>query len=257
MLNCHKKHFLQSLNQIMTKLAYNYFDYSKNLLVGIIFILPFLFLYELICLFYFRYSDYEIRNTADVIIHDLFYYFGSYSQFAYSISLLLVVLFIYYYNVKKNKNLNIIPIYLLLIALEGIIYGFILTMTLNNPEIFNIRDFYQSDLLLSLYLCIGAGVWEEILFRLIIYNLCLLSLFKILFKKSGFFNIFISIFFCSFLFSLFHYIGANGDIFNISSFYYRFIGGLYLTTLYHYRGFGVASMAHLSYDFILVSLPLI
>ena len=256
MLNCRKKHFLQYLNLIMTKKEYSYFDYSKNLLVGIVFILPFLFLYEIICLFYFRYSNYEIRNTADVIIHDLFYFFGSYSQFAYSISLFLVVLFIYFYNVNKNKKFKIIPISLLLIAFEGIIYGFILTLILNNPEIFNIKHFYQSDLLLSLYLCIGAGVWEEILFRLIIYNLFLMLMFKI-FKNSSYFNIFISIIICSFLFSLFHYIGVNGDIFNLTSFYYRFIGGLYLTVLYHYRGFGVVSMAHLSYDFILVSLPLI
>ena len=106
---------------------------------------------------------------------------------------------------------------LMLICLEGLMYGFILTLILNNSNIFSLKGLYQSDLLLNLYLCIGAGIWEEILFRLIIFNLFIFVMFKI-FKNSTIFNVFISIVFCSFFFSLFHYIGVNGDVFNYNSF---------------------------------------
>ena len=236
--------------------TYNYFDYSKNILVGIIFILPFLFVYEIICLIYFKYSEYEIRNTADIILHDIFNIFGDYSQIFYSLSLLFIVAILYFVNIKKNRKFKIITLPLFLIALEGLMYGFILTLILNDSNIFNLEGLYQSDLLLNLYLCIGAGIWEEILFRLLIFNLFIFIMFKT-FKNSTIFNVLISIVLCSFFFSLFHYIGVNGDIFNFNSFFLRFVGGLYLTILYHFRGFGVTAMAHLSYDFILVSLPLI
>ena len=89
---------------------YNYFDYSKNILVGIIFILPFLFVYEIICLIYFRYNEYEIRNTADIILHDIFNIFGDYSQIFYSLSLLLIITILYFVNLKKNKKIKIMTI---------------------------------------------------------------------------------------------------------------------------------------------------
>ena len=49
----------------------------------------------------------------------------------------------------------------------------------------------------------------------------------------------------------------NSYAFDIYSFTIRFIGGVFLSLLYNFRGFGIVSMAHISYDFILISLPLI
>ena len=80
---------------------------------------------------------------------------------------------------------------------------------------------------------------------------------KALFKDDNILSLFLSVLISSILFSLFHYIGNNADIFNFNTFIIRAVGGLFLCALYHYRGFGIAAMTHISYDFILVSLPLI
>ena len=69
--------------------------------------------------------------------------------------------------------------------------------------------------------------------------------------------LFLSVVLSAILFSLFHYIGNNADIFNLNTFLIRTFGGIFLGLLYYYRGFGIVVISHISYDFILVSLPLI
>ena len=235
----------------------SYFRNTQNILVSLIFIFPFVILYEIICFFYFKGKNYQIRNSADIIIRDFFNFFGSLSDEIYAITLLAILLFIYFINKSNNKNFFINYRYLLFMFVEGVLFGFLLLILLNDISIFyNARDIYQSNLLLNLYLCIGAGIWEEILFRLLLFS-SMYKFLNIVFKKDKIFPLFLSFLLSSILFSLFHYIGNNADIFNFNTFIIRSIGGLLLCILYYYRGFGIAVISHISYDFILVSLPLI
>jgi len=148
---------------------------------------------------------------------------------------------------------------LLIMFFEGCIFGFILLLALNDLSLISL-DFnvYQTNLLLNLYLSIGAGIWEEILFRVVIFSL-LIKGFNLVFAKGQytFIAIVCSIILSSVIFSLFHYIGQGADQIELSSFILRFLGGFLLCVLYYFRGFGVTVIAHISYDFILVSLPVI
>ena len=241
----------------MTVKKNTYFSNTKNILVSLISIFPFVFLYEIICFFYFKDKTYQIRNSADVIIRDFFSLFGSLSDEIYSITLFAILLFIYFINKNNSKKISINYKYLLIMFIEGIILGFLLLLLLNDISIFYISEtLYQSNLLLNLYLCIGAGIWEEILFRLLLLS-SLYRIIKGLFKKQDILALCLSIFLSSILFSSFHYIGSNADIFNVNTFFIRMFAGVFLGLLYYYRGFGVTVISHISYDFILVSLPLI
>ena len=140
---------------------------------------------------------------------------------------------------------------------EGFLLGLLLLFLLNDIAILSFKNIvYQDNLLLNLYLSIGAGIWEETLFRFFLFSL-VYKIFLYLNKSDPFLSFYVSVFFSSLLFSLFHYIGSSAEIFHISSFLIRFIAGIYLSLLYYFRGFGISVMAHISYDFILVSLPLI
>ena len=241
----------------MTVKKNTYFSNSKDILVSLIFIFPFVLLYEIICFFYFQDKNYQIRNSADVIIRDFFNLFGSFSDEIYSITLFAILLFIYFVNKSSNKKILINYKYLILMFIEGIVFGFLLLLLLNDISIFYIPDhLYQSNLLLNLYLCIGAGIWEEILFRLLLFSF-LYKFIKSLFKEQDIIVLFLSVVLSAILFSLFHYIGNNADIFNLNTFLIRTFGGIFLGLLYYYRGFGIVVISHISYDFILVSLPLI
>ena len=140
--------------------------------------------------------------------------------------------------------------------MEGFIYGFLLVFILNGFDVFDkISYLFYEDYILSFYLCLGAGIWEEILFRFILFNILLYLLSFIMDKTL--IVLLLSIFISSSIFSLFHYIGSFGDVFTIYSFIIRFIGGVYLGIVYYYRGLGIAMFTHFIYDFILVSYPFI
>ena len=167
--------------------SFNYLRYSKDLLTSILFIFPLLILYEVLSFLIFYDKDYAIRNSADIFLRSYFYNIGTASQFLYIIFLSLIVfIYIYlnrknYYNYKFNSFFNIIMIS------EGIVYGIFLIIILNGYDFFlNTAIYIYDDFFLNFYFSLGAGVWEEIFFRLIIYNSIFLITNKLLNKDVSY-----------------------------------------------------------------------
>jgi membrane protease YdiL (CAAX protease family) len=94
----------------------------------------------------------------------------------------------------------------------------------------------------------GAGIYEEVLFRLM-----LLPILIIVFGMVGApprNRIWGAIVVSSLLFSAAHYVGAQGDPFTFYSFIFRFIAGAFFAILFWNRGFGIAAGTHALYDII-------
>ncbi len=227
-----------------------YFDYTKSIITSILFIFPFFFIYEFIAFFKFSNQSYQIRNTADIIIRDFIGLFTDNVMFLYSVAIAIIfsVIFISKFSEIKKYKFNLK--YIISMYLEGLFWGTILIIFLNGFKYFN--SFYDgiivNDYLLSFYFCVGAGIWEELLFRLICINSILLLLKY--FRFSILLSIILSFTISSVFFSLFHYIGTIADTFTIYSFIYRFVGGFYLSILYYSRGIGISMMTHFVYDFL-------
>ena len=102
---------------------------------------------------------------------------------------------------------------------------------------------------------IGAGIYEELLFRLIL--ICfLMLLFQDIFRLSHKNSIVLSVLVSAALFSAHHHIVfINGQIsasapFNWTEFGFRIIAGVYFAILFAIRGFGVTAGTHAFYDII-------
>ena len=235
----------------------NYFSYTRNSISSLLFIFPFFLMYEILAYFLFDNSNYVIRNSADIIFRDIFSIITNNTWLTYNSLLLVIILLIILYSYKTNAdtfNLN----YIFFMFIEGLFFGLLLVFILNGTNILNYssQNYFLIDYSFMFYSCLGAGIWEEILFRLLLFS----SLYKILktfLKEQDIFPLFLSILVSSVIFSLFHYIGTNADIFDFNTFTIRMLGGFFLCLLYYYRGFGISVISHISYDFILVSLPLI
>ena len=161
-----------------------------------------------------------------------------------------------YFNKEKYENYIFKFNYFCLMLLEGILLGTCLLVLLNSYNIFYINEFIiNTNIFTNFYYCLGAGIWEEVLFRLILYNL--LYRIMILFSFSKIHSTLISIFITSIMFSTFHYIGSMADYFTINTFIIRFVGGVFLCLIYIKRGLGITSMTHYSYDVLLLTLPII
>lgn len=105
---------------------------------------------------------------------------------------------------------------------------------------------------LQLYaLSLGAGLYEELFFRVILVSL-LIFIFK-MFTTNEPVATSLSIVSAALIFSGVHYVGFYGDTFTLHSFLFRFLFGLGLNLIYVKRGFGIAAWTHAVYDLIVVS----
>ena len=86
-------------------------------------------------------------------------------------------------------------------------------------------------------LSVGAGIYEELLFRLIAINVLSLILMDVLEMKPGL-AMPVIIVASAILFSLYHYLGT--EHFEFGTFSFRAAMGVFLAGIYVYRGFGIA-----------------
>jgi membrane protease YdiL (CAAX protease family) len=98
---------------------------------------------------------------------------------------------------------------------------------------------------------LGAGIYEELLFRLILLSLVLWLLYRL--GVPGGRGFVIAAATTSLVFAVAHYVGPYGEQFQAFSFVFRFIAGVFFSVLFVYRGFGIAAGTHAFYD-ILVGL---
>jgi membrane protease YdiL (CAAX protease family) len=97
----------------------------------------------------------------------------------------------------------------------------------------------------------GAGIYEEVLFRLMLLPLAAAAL-----KLCGCSPrqaLIGAVIATSLLFSAAHYLGPHGQPLDASTFLFRFLAGAFFAVLFVYRGFGIAAGSHAFYD-ILVGL---
>ena len=98
----------------------------------------------------------------------------------------------------------------------------------------------------DLVLYCGAGVYEELFFRAFLLSL-LIAAFKLVSQKKEV-AVVSAVLVGALLFSAFHYVGSSADSFSPGSFLQRTMGGVYFSTLFVKRGFGVTAASHALYD---------
>jgi len=92
----------------------------------------------------------------------------------------------------------------------------------------------------------GAGVYEELLFRLIFLSAVIALLRWLHLSRRE--SVIVGIGLASVVFSAAHYIGPWALPFDLATFIFRCIAGAYFALLFRYRGFGIAAGAHAGYD---------
>src|SRR5260370_345177 len=93
---------------------------------------------------------------------------------------------------------------------------------------------------------VGAGIYEEVLFRLLLFS-ALRFVFRII-AIPTLLAALLTMLTSAVLFSAAHHIGPYGEAFDRYTFLFRMLAGLYFALLYQLRGFGVAVGTHACYD---------
>jgi hypothetical protein len=98
----------------------------------------------------------------------------------------------------------------------------------------------------QLVVSLGAGIYEELLFRVLLVSGILFLALRAGWSRKV--SIAVAIVASALIFSGFHYIGPFGDPLTAPSFTFRALAGLMLSGLYVFRGFGIAAWTHALYD---------
>jgi hypothetical protein len=229
----------------------SYFHLTRSATYGFLAALPLWALYEVLILVANTSRLGEIRVSADLWIKRVLSSFGAAGMFGLGIAVLLIGLAIFYW--ERKRPIPIRPRFLFMIPLESAVYaialGWIVGITVG--MLFNMvpPQLAQIDGATQLALSLGAGLYEELVFRVMLVG----GLFWIFRKFSEKSVAYLSAaLIAAAIFSAVHYIGTFGDPFSISSFSFRFLFGLMLNGLYIMRGFGVAAWTHALYDVSIV-----
>ncbi len=103
----------------------------------------------------------------------------------------------------------------------------------------------------GLIMSLGAGFYEEIAFRVVLYGLGLRLIMTFVPAPLPLRKLWLTLgwaLVASMVFSGWHYVGALGDAFDPRSFVFRAVCGLVFTLIYHLRGFAPAVWTHALYD---------
>ena len=224
----------------------NYWRYSRSAYYSAVAALPLLVIYEiLIVLSQSRY--WGIRNAADVWIRTFLMAFDLQAQ---HITFVLIGISLALIPIAKSRarGIKLKANYFALMFAECLAFSLVLGVVLQS--ILQLGGLSSggpgSGLMQNLALSVGAGLFEEIIFRVILLNLLFLLLSPLLKKKVV--AAVVSVLLASFLFSLSHYVGTMADTWQLYSFMFRWAAGLLFTVLYFIRGFAITAYTHALYD---------
>jgi membrane protease YdiL (CAAX protease family) len=230
-----------------------YFSSTHSLLYSYLISLPLLSLYEILIFLSQPDTDQAVRISVDVWIKTLFSYIG---KDILSITLILVALLGVFILYRERDRLSTLKMsYFFTMLIEASVYAFVLGLLITTAisgllQVVQPTAVEQLSILQQLALSLGAGLYEELFFRVILVS-ALLFIFKRIFsKKIVAFGL--AMILAAGIFSFVHYIGAFGDPFTVGSFLFRFLFGLALNAIYIWRGFGIAAWTHAIYDLIVI-----
>jgi len=239
-----------------------YIRHSRSAYYAVITAIPLLLAYEMLLAFTGSGLGGQVRNAGDVWLRMLF---ASLDVRPAHATLAMILLLILSVPVVKRDDLGLHAGYFALMALEALVYSLGLGLAINvilefvfsaipssilqrvalSVGALSAGGLSDNGVMQGLALSLGAGLFEEFIFRVLLLGLLLAGARVILPKQvAGV----LSVILAAFLFSLAHYIGPLGDDFTFGSFMFRFVAGLLFTGLYHLRGFAIVAYSHALYD---------
>ena len=233
--------------------ARGYFARSELPLVSLAFVLPFVILYE-VGTWYFTADPMrqtEQRIIAFNLMQEFFALFGASGRYLPAMAVVLILLS---WHVARQDPWRVEPRYLAgmlaesaVLAVPLVVMGFVVTQYMEQY-----LPLFASRRTGSLVvLSIGAGIYEELVFRLAAFTVLSFVLVDLMGMKrvwAGLAMVVIS----SLLFSLYHYLGA--ERFDLRTFSFRTAAGCYFGTVFAFRGFGITAGTHAAYDLLIVAL---
>ncbi|MBI2919982.1 MAG: CPBP family intramembrane metalloprotease [Planctomycetes bacterium] len=219
-------------------------SHGYNLMTSLVLILPLFLVYQLGVLL-----TWPIHNGADLITSLLVEKLDLVGYIALNVAMAALICVL---AASKRKEQGVEFKQMVPLLLESAFYAFFLGSVI---FFFMIRILHLEPPRMSMdnasfldrfVMSAGAGVHEELLFRLVLLNGLALGLKGLKFgPKEAFLA---ALLVSSALFSAVHHLGSMGDPFTVWVFTFRLLAGAIFGVIYWFRGLAVAVYTHALYD---------
>jgi hypothetical protein len=233
----------------------NYWRLTRSPRYSLLFALPLLLLYETLAFVLSHDAIAGVRNGADVLLKSLFVGLGGRIGLIVFGLVLLGTGAVLVYRDRRSGKLR--GRFFLGMAAESAVYaglfgavaGMLTALLLRGLVRLAVAPDTRLDLPTQLMISLGAGIYEELLFRVLIVGTIAWLARRVLGwgpLPAGM----VATLLGALVFSIFHYIGPYGDRLQLASFAFRAIAGVLFSGLYLTRGFGITAWTHAIYDVI-------
>jgi hypothetical protein len=242
-----------------TRVLGNYWKLSRTPRYSVTFALPLLVLYEALAAFLSRYAGETVRNGADVLIRSFFALVaGTWAPAVLAAVLIGGSIWLIARDMRRSGGKLRLGLFGWMLAesvavalVFGVVIGTI-TARLLTPFATTLAMAPQEmGVATRLMVSLGAGLYEELLFRVILVSALLLLARRVFAWRPALANTF-AVAVGALIFSAFHYVGAYGDPFAMDSFVFRTVAGVAFSAMYVFRGFGITAWTHALYDVFLL-----
>ncbi len=232
-----------------------YLDDSKNIYNSLILIIPLFILYQVGVM-----MTGGVRNGVDFMT-DVMWSVAGATQLNYLLLnlgiLLIFAAFLFLRRKQTTFNLKLWP----LVLAESTVYAFFF-----GAAVIGAMSALGLDVLLStgdgsqiatmgiftkFVLSIGAGLYEELVFRLFLMGGMFWAGVRLL-NFPRWLSALAALILSSVIFSAIHHVGSMGEPFVLGTFMFRVFAGMLLAAIFHLRGFAVAVYTHAIYDIIVL-----
>ncbi|MCF7797330.1 MAG: CPBP family intramembrane metalloprotease [Candidatus Marinimicrobia bacterium] len=208
--------------------------------------------YEAGTIWLFSNQPYELRNAADALLRFILEQIGAQPGYYFSIifaSALVITLGLGVWREERRYHLNSVIFPMMLV--ESLIWGMGLYLILQQMAQLVLGMTATRGWLVQVNLAVGAGLYEEMIFRVIliaVLGFIFQSGFRWKYSASGW----ASLLGAAVIFAGFH---LFTETFVWSVFIQRFTGGVLLGILYLKRGYGITVYSHIFYNLMILFLP--
>lgn len=226
-----------------------YHRVTRTATYGFLSVLPLFVLYEVMIIAVNEGRLGQVRVGAEVWLKGLLALIGGTGFVVLGLVLIVVGGVIFFF--ERNEPIPIRARYFAWMVGESAAYAFVVALAVSTTVgLLFMAAPAVGDTWTRLALSIGAGVYEELLFRVLLVGGLYALMRRISQGTLG--PYLLAALVGAAIFSLVHYLGPFGDAFTLASFSFRFLFGLALNGLFLWRGFGVAAWTHALYDVMLV-----
>ena len=241
-----------------------YLDVTRTATYGFLAALPLLALYEVGVLLANR-GPGEIRVGADVWLKSLLALLGGTGWAALGGVVLGIGLAVWWR--ERDRRPPLVPRYFAYLIGESLLYAVGLAVLVggavgvlfggwlqsaSGPPDLALAQLARLSLGLQLALSIGAGLYEELVFRVILVGGLFWALRSVPSLERNKAYVLAAVV-GAVVFSAVHHVGPYGDPFTLPVFTFRFLFGLALNGVFLLRGFALAAWTHALYDVLVVT----